>query len=92
MALILVPQNTITIPTNFGPVAGEQTVSFPQRSFQFADGSVTPGRALFDQNGVNLDCEVHNMAMVMLANDEEDVEATPDVDGVTYLGISPGYS
>ena len=81
----------ITIPTNFGPAAGEQYVSFPIRSYQFTDGSYVTGTGLFDQNGVGLDVEMMNLAMTMLAQDEEDVDATPDMDGVVNYGVSAGY-
>lgn len=82
----------INIPHNFGPTAGEQFVSYSVRSFQFSDGSIVMGSGLIDSNGVAFDCETHNLAMSMIANDEEDVEATPDVDGVVNIGITAGYT
>ena len=73
----------ITIAQNFGPAVGEQVVSFPVKAVQYADGSLVSGHSVMDIDLMNAYHEY------MVCDDECDYDAT--IDGVTNIGISPGF-
>ena len=83
----------ITIQQNFGPTQGETFVSFPVKAVQFTDGSIATGAFNTDMNAVILDCDLHNLAMIYLMDDDDqfDYDATSDGTTSTNIGIVAGF-
>jgi hypothetical protein len=83
----------ITILQQFGPTAGEQYVSYPVKAVQFTDGSLATSAVNVDANAVVLDCDLHNMAMLALLDDDDsfDYDSTTDGTPSTNIGIVAGF-